>query len=136
MLASVVQTSSVFKVVDWERHGDVQSSAVPPGHALPLTDLLEFGVDLQARAVPGVGLQTQRTTDSTVILDLNKSRSVLALSGANFSRAPSATAHAILSSALRTKGTVRAIRTEGTVLDLASSLASLDSLDSLGKTLG
>ena len=74
MLASVVQTSCVFKVVDWEY---VQSSAVPPGHALPLTDLLEFGVDLQARAVPGVGLQTQRTTDSTAILNLRNRRGVV-----------------------------------------------------------
>jgi hypothetical protein len=48
VFASAVQKLSMVKVMDWERHGDVQSSAVPPGHELPLTDLLEFGVGLQS----------------------------------------------------------------------------------------
>jgi hypothetical protein len=43
MSASAAQTSPLFTVVDWERHGGILSSAVPPGHALPLTDFIELG---------------------------------------------------------------------------------------------
>ena len=67
----------MFKAVNWERHGEVQSSAVPFGHALPLADLLVFGVVLQAITVPGVGSQIQRTTDSTAIFGLGNRREVV-----------------------------------------------------------
>jgi hypothetical protein len=56
---SAVNTSSMVKVVDWGRHGDGQSSAVPPGHELPLTDLLEFGLG------SGVGSSSSNSSSST-----------------------------------------------------------------------